>query len=46
MMKAMPKRINPILSESQQSEIEQAIKSQEDLRVRERARIIRLLHKG
>lgn len=46
MMKGMPKRINYTLSESQQSEIEQAIKSHEDLRVRERARIIRMLHKG
>lgn len=42
----MPKRINYTLSESQQSEIEKAIKSHENLRVRERARIIRLLHKG
>lgn len=46
MMKGMPKRINYRLTESQLSEIEQAIKSHEDLRVRERARIIRLLHKG
>lgn len=46
MMKGMPKRINYTVSESQLSEIEQAIKSHEDLRVRERARIIRLLHKG
>ena len=46
MMKGMPKRINYSLSESQLSEIEQAIKSHADLRVRERARIIRLLHQG
>jgi transposase len=46
MMKGLPKRINDSLSESQLSEIEQAIKSHADLRVRERARIIRLLHKG
>ena len=46
MMKGMPKRINYSLSESQENELEQAIKSHTDLRVRERARIIRLLHKG
>ena len=46
MMKGMPKRINYSLSESQENELEQASKSPTDLRVRVRARIIRLLHKG
>ena len=46
MMKGMPKRINFTLTERQLSEIEETIKSHADLRVRERARIIRLLHKG
>lgn len=46
MMKGMPKRINFTLTDSQLSEIEETIKSHADLRVRERARIIRLLHKG
>lgn len=46
MLKDMPKRINYTLSDSQRIEIEQAIKSHKELRVRERSRIIRLLHKG
>lgn len=46
MLTIMPKRINYQLTESQLSEVEQAIKNHEELRVRERARIIRLLHKG
>lgn len=41
----MPKKLNYTLSEIEHSRIEQAIKSHSDLRVRERARIIRLLHK-
>ena len=42
----MPKRINYRLTESQVNAIEQAIKSHKEVRVRERARLIRLLHKG
>jgi transposase len=42
----MPKKINYTLSDSELLTIEQAIKNHADLRVRERARIIRLLHKG
>ena len=42
----MPKKINYTLTESELLTIEQAIKSDADLRVRQRAQIIRLLHKG
>lgn len=42
----MPKKINYTLTESELLTIEQAIKSHADLRVRLRAQIIRLLHKG
>jgi len=42
----MPKKINYTLSEEELLAIEQAIKNHPDLRVRERARLIRLLHKG
>ena len=42
----MPKRIDYTLTEGQLTEIEQAIKNHADLRVRSRARIIRLLHLG
>lgn len=42
----MPKQNNYTLSESELLTIEQAIKSDPDLRVRQRAQIIRLLHKG
>lgn len=42
----MPKRIDYTLTEEQQIEIEQAIKKHTDLRVRTRARIIRMLHLG
>lgn len=40
------KKINYNLSTEELLTIEQAIKNHQDLRVRERARIIRLLHKG
>ena len=43
---AMPKKIDYTLTEDELLTIEQAIKNHEELRVRERARIIRLLHKG
>ena len=46
MIKAMPKKINYTLSNEELLAIEQAIKKHEEWRVRERARIIRLLHKG
>ena len=42
----MPKKINYTLSTEELLTIEQAIKSHTDLRVRQRAQIIRLLHKG
>lgn len=42
----MPKKINYTLTESELLTIEQAIKSHADLRLRQRAQIIRLLHKG
>lgn len=42
----MPKRINYTLTESELLTIEQAIKNDPDLRLRQRAQIIRLLHKG
>lgn len=42
----MPKIINYTLSEKELKAIEQAIKNDPDLRVRQRAQIIRLLHKG
>ena len=42
----MPKQINYTLTEEQLREIEQAIKKHADLRLRSRARIIRLLHLG
>ena len=42
----MPKLINYTLSESELLTIEQAIKSDPDWRVQQRAHIIRLLHKG
>ncbi|MGB1249948.1 MAG: helix-turn-helix domain-containing protein, partial [Candidatus Promineifilaceae bacterium] len=42
----MPKRVDYTLTEKQLNEVEQAIKNHEDLRVRPRARIIRLLHLG
>lgn len=45
-METMPKRINYSLTEAELLAIEQAIKSDPDLRVRQRAQIIRLLHKG
>ena len=46
MIESMPKKINYTLSESELLTIEQAIKNHPDLRLRERARIIRLLHQG
>lgn len=42
----MPKKIDYSLTKTQLKEIEQAIKSSQDLRVRSRAQIIRLLHLG
>lgn len=42
----MPKRINYTLSAAERLTIEQAIKGHEDLRVRQRAQLIRLLDKG
>lgn len=42
----MPKQIDYRLSESELLTIEQAIKNDPDLRLRQRAQIIRLLHKG
>jgi len=42
----MPKKINYTLTNTELLTIEQAIKSHPDLRVRERSRIIRLLHQG
>lgn len=42
----MPKKINYTLSEKELIAIERAIKNDPDLRVRQRAQIIRLLHKG
>lgn len=42
----MPKRIDYTLTENELSEIEEAIKNHADLRVRQRARIIRLLNLG
>jgi transposase len=42
----MPKKINYTLSNAELLTIEQAIKNHPDLRLRERARIIRLLHQG
>jgi transposase len=42
----MPKQIDYTLTKQQLQKIEQAIKSDADLRVRTRARIIRLLHRG
>ena len=46
MIESMPKRINYTLLNTELLTIEQAIKNHSDLRVRERARIIRLLHQG
>lgn len=46
MLHTMPKKINYTLTSEELLTIEQAIKNHEELRVRERARIIRLLHKG
>ena len=46
MITSMPKRINYTLSNTELLTIEQAIKNHPDLRVRERSRIIRLLHQG
>lgn len=42
----MPKKINYTLSNEELLTIEQAIKKHPDLRLRERARIVRLLHQG
>ena len=42
----MPKIINYTLTESELLTIEQAIKNDPDLRVRQRAQNVRLLHKG
>jgi putative transposase len=42
----MPKKINYTLTENELLTIKQAIKNHAEHRVRERARIIRLLHKG
>lgn len=42
----MPKKINYTLTESELLTIEQAIKNNPNLRVRQRAQILRLLHKG
>jgi transposase len=46
MIEVMPKQINYTLPNTELLTIEQAIKNHPDLRVRERARIIRLLHQG
>lgn len=46
MITLMPKKINYTLSSEELLTIEQAIKNHPDLRLRERARIIRLLHQG
>jgi transposase len=46
MIPFMPKKINYTLSTDERLSVEQAIKNHPDLRVRERARIIRLLDKG
>jgi transposase len=46
MIESMPKKINYTLSNDELLTIEQAIKTHPDLRVRERARVIRLLHLG
>lgn len=46
MIGSMPKKINYTLSSDELLTIEQAIKHEPDLRVRQRAHIIRLLHKG
>lgn len=46
MIDTMPKKINYTLSNEELLTIERAIKNHPDLRVRERARIIRLLHQG
>lgn len=46
MIESMPKKINYTLSSDELLTIEQAIKNHPDLRLRERARIIRLLHQG
>ena len=45
-IETMPKLINYSLAEAELLTVEQAIKSDPDLRVRQRAQIIRLLHKG
>jgi putative transposase len=42
----MPKRIEYTLTETELLTIEQAIKNDPDLRLRQRAQIVRLLHKG
>ncbi len=44
--RGMPKKINYTLTSESLTEIEQAIKNHEDLRVRRRATMIRLLHLG
>lgn len=46
MITSMPKQINYTLSNTELLTIEQAIKNDPDLRVRERSRIVRLLHQG
>jgi putative transposase len=46
MIDTMPKKINYTLSNRELLTIEQAIKNHPDLRLRERARMIRLLHQG
>ena len=46
MIVPMPKKISYTLSTEERLTIEQAIKNHPDLRVRERARLIRLLHQG
>jgi transposase len=46
MIQVMPRRNNYNLSNEELLTVEQAIKNHADLRVRERGRIIRLLHKG
>lgn len=46
MISSMPKKINYTLSTDELLTIEQGIKNDPDLRVRQRAHIIRLLHKG
>ena len=45
MIENMPKKINYTLTEQELAIIKPAIKTHEDLRVRQRAQIIRLLHK-